>query len=400
MKSICVYFQVHQPYRLRKFSFFDRGSRYDYFDEEKNATILRRIAHKCYLPTNKILLNLFKTYKDQFKVCFSLSGTLIEQLDKYAPEALESFQELVATGCVEIFQETYYHSLSSLFDVKEFKDQVALHGKIIHEKFGVKPEIFRNTELIFNNEIASIVNSMGFKGVLAEGVDEILEWRSPHFLYSVPEIGLPLLLKSYKRSDDIAFRFSNKEWQEYPLTAEKYLSLINKDLGETGQLLNLFMDYETFGEHQQVTTGIFEFLKALPPKLLENNWQFLTASEVIKNLKPIASLSIERVTSWADEGRDVTAWIGNKIQQTAITQVYELAEAIKLSNDRNTLSTWRMLQTADHFYYMCTKWASDRDVHSYFSPYENPYEAFINFMNVLRDFKSFFLGESNVSIQR
>ena len=387
MLGICFYFQVHQPYRLRKYTFFDIGNSASYKDEEQNSAILRKITEKCYLPMNALLLRLIERYQGEFKVSFSLSGTAIDQFKQYAPEVIESFQTLVKTGCVEILSETYNHSLAYLYSEDEFKEQVLEHQKLIHELFKVKPTTFRNTELIYNNKLAKTVADMGYKRMFCEGADHILGWQSPHYLYfPFNEKRLTLLLKSYKLSDDIAFRFSNKGWNEYPLTAEKYAHWVNA-LHGLGQVVNLFMDYETFGEHQWGDTGIFEFMESLPEKLMEHpHTRFMTPTEVTENFTPMGALNVPFYTSWADSERDLTAWLGNELQIDAIKAIYALEDEVKATNNPTLLPTWRNLQTSDHFYYMCTKWFSDGDVHSYFNPYSTPYDAYINYMNVVSDF--------------
>ena len=385
MVSVCFYFQVHQPYRLRKYNIFDIGNSHDYFDNDQNRKILKKVAHKCYIPTNEVLLNLLKQYPN-FKIAYSLSGVVIEQFKEYAPEVLDSFKELLKTGRVELIQETYHHSLSSIFSEEEFRDQVRLHKELIKKEFNVTPTVFRNTELIFNNKIGALIDSMGFKGTMAEGADKILEWRSPNFLYHLA--GNPkfkLLLKNYSLSDDIAFRFSDKGWKEHPLTVEKFVKWLNNANGN-GEIINLFMDYETFGEHQWESTGIFEFLNHLPGKVFEHpDNDFITPSEAIRKLESKGEFSSEEVISWADVERDISAWVGNDIQRAAVEYLYELEKPIKDSKDKKLLDDWRKLQTSDHFYYMCTKYFNDGDVHKYFNPYDSPYNAFINFMNILND---------------
>lgn len=384
MPSICFYFQVHQPYRLRKYSVFDIGKNSDYFDETKNQAILEKIVNKCYLPTNRILLSHLKQYP-AFKISFSFSGVLLDQLEEYFPQALETFQELVDTGKVEILAETYYHSLAFIHSKDEFKDQIKLHGKKIKKLFGFKPKLLRNTELIYNNDLAKTAKEMGYAGVLIEGADKILDWRSPNFIYKPVDVDIPLLLKNYRLSDDIAFRFSERSWKEYPLTADKYAQWVNAINGN-GISVNLFMDYETFGEHQWESTGIFEFLRHLPEKLLKHpDNRFKFPSEVITQYKPVGELNVPDFVSWADTERDVSAWLGNGMQQAAIRKLYDLEKSVKASRDKQLLHEWRKLQISDHFYYMCTKWFNDGDVHKYFNPYESPYEGFVYFMNALND---------------
>lgn len=390
MSSVCFYFQVHQPMRIKRYRIFDIGLDHNYFNDDSylnlnNKKILHKVANKCYLPTNKVLLDLLKKYPE-FKISFSFSGIFLHQIENNYPEVLESFQKLVKTGQVEILSETYYHSLSFLYSKKEFKRQVLMHKKKIKELFNYTPKVFRNTELIYSNEVAQTAEAMGFKGILAEGADHVLGWRSPNFLYRPKGTkSIRLLLKNYKLSDDIAFRFSSKEWQEYPLTAPKFAQWVSAINGN-GEVVNLFMDYETFGEHQWEDTGIFEFLKHMPGEILkhpDNN--FVTPSEAIKKYKPVAELDIPYYVSWADTERDLSAWLSNSIQNDTITKVYDMEERVLKSKDKDLIEDWRRLQTSDHYYYMCTKWFADGDVHKYFNPYESPYEAFISCMNVLND---------------
>jgi len=385
MASICFYLHCHQPFRLKKFSVFDIGNNSSYFDDEKNKAYLERIVRKSYLPTNKIFLDLIKGTKKKFKISFSITGTLLEQLEKDFPEVIKSFQDLVKTGCVELLSETYYHSLAYLYSKEEFKKQVLLHRKKLKELFNYEPVVFRNTELIFNNEMAKFVEKMGYQGILAEGADYILGWRSPNFLYqSKGAKKIKLLLKNYRLSDDIAFRFSAQNWTEWPLTADKYSVWLNE---VKGPIINLFMDYETYGEHQWEETGIFEFLKAFPYQALKNDHTFKTPSEILKLYQPVAELDFPHIVSWADLERDLSAWLGNEMQQIAAEKIYSLEKEIFAVKDKEIIEDWRKLQTADHFYYICTKWFADGDVHKYFNPYESPYECFIAYMNIFNDLK-------------
>jgi len=383
MTSVCIYFQVHQPFRMTSYRVFDIGKHANYFDEKKNEEITKKVAAKCYLPANKLMLDLIAKTNGKFKIAYSISGTALEQFERYAPEVIESFKELAKTGCVEFLGETYYHSLSFLYSQKEFEEQVKKHDKKIKELFGQRPRVFRNTELIYNNELGKFAEKMGYKAVLAEGWDRILEWRSPNFVYMpVGTKKIKLLLKNYKLSDDIAFRFSNRDWVEWPLTAEKFAAWISAIQGQT---INLFMDYETIGEHQWKETGIFDFLKCLPFELLKySHIEFKTPSEVA-DMNAVATLDIPNTISWADMERDLSAWTGNKMQQSALQELYKLESAIKKSSDKKLLEDWRKLQTSDHFYYMCVKYFSDGDVHKYFNPYDTPYESYIAFMNILND---------------
>ena len=387
MKNICFYFQVHQPFRFRRYRFFDIGNDHYYYDDYTNESVMNKVAQKSYLPTNKLLLKLLKEYKGKFKVSFSISGIAIDQFKLYAPEVLDSFKELAATGHVEFLAETYSHSLASLKDKEEFEAQVKKHSDAIYELFGQRPEVFRNTELVYSDQLGADVYEMGYKGMLAEGAKHVLGWKSPNFLYTnAINPRLKVLLKNFTMSDDIAFRFSNKDWNEYPLTAEKYIGWL-KALSPKEELINLFMDYETFGEHQWEDTGIFEFLEGIPKAALaDDELGFITPSEAVKKLQPVSAIHVPYPTSWADEERDLTAWLGNEMQNEAFDKLYALLPKIKKCTDEDLLKDWSYLQTSDHFYYMSTKFFSDGEVHAYFNPYETPYEAFMNYMNVLSDF--------------
>ena len=385
MVSVCFYFQVHQPYRLRNYSVFDIGKSHDYFDEARNRKEILKISEKCYLPANKMLLEHIK--KSNLRVSFSFSGVVLEQFEQIRPEVLDSFAELIDTGAVEVLDETYYHSLAFIYSKKEFRRQTLLHRKKMRELFGVTPRVFRNTELIYNNELAALASDMGYKGILAEGADHVLGWRSPNFVYTAKDSDISLLLKNYRLSDDIAFRFSDRGWSEWPLTAEKFASWVNATNGN-GNVVNLFMDYETFGEHQWADTGIFNFMKHLPKEVQKNpDNDFKTPSEVIRDYSPVAELDMPNLVSWADIERDLSAWTGNKMQQAAIRQINIVEKEILRTRNRKLIEDWRKLQISDHFYYMCTKWFSDGDVHKYFNPYDSPYEAFISFMNVANDLR-------------
>ena len=383
MASVCFYFQVHQPYRLRPYTIFDTDS--NYFDDSKNAEVCRKVAHKCYLPANQVMLDLIRKHEGRFRISYSLTGSLLEQLQLYAPEALRSFQELAATGCVEFLAETYCHSLSSLYSQDEFIEQVQAHKQAIRRLFGQTPTVFRNTELIYNNDLAAAVDKIGgFQAILAEGADHILGYRSPNFVYRPVNCKkLKLLLKNYRLSDDIAFRFSNRSWSQWPLDARKFTGWINAVNG-CGFVINLFMDYETFGEHQWEDTGIFNFMSCLPEEILkhpDNN--FKTPSEVASTYEAIDAVDVPHTISWADIERDLSAWLGNPMQRNACTELYRLEAKVKKTDDDNIIRDWRKLQNSDHFYYMCTKWFADGDVHKYFNPYDSPYDSYINFMNVM-----------------
>ena len=384
-KSICFYFQVHQPGRLRLYRFFDIGKNSHYYDDFANRTIVRRVANKCYLPMNKLLLETVEKYGGRFKVAFSITGTVLEQFDRYCPEVIASFRKLADTGCVEFLSETYYHSLASLVSEAEFKHQVLKHKEAIEHYFGVTPVTFRNTELIYSDDIASSIADMGFKTVLTDGARHIMGWQSPDYLYraNIPA-DVTLLLKNGRMSDDIAFRFSDRGWDNWPLTAEKYVDWIR---AAEGEIVNLFMDYETFGEHQKASTGIFDFMKALPETALAgDDLEFVTPSEAVRKHRTVATLEVPDPISWADEEKDISAWLGNELQNEAFSKLYGLTEKLGIINDEDLWADFGHLQESDHFYYMCTKFFSDGAVHKYFNPYDTPYEAFINYMNVLSDF--------------
>ena len=389
MRSICLYFQVHQPFRLKTYRFFDMGVDHYYYDDFQNKSIVQRIAQKCYLPANKMMLELIKKHGKSFNIAYSISGMALEQFEKYAPEVIASFKTLADTGNVEFLTETYSHSLSSMKSFDEFKRQVEQHSSKIEELFGVKPVTFRNTELIYSDEIGEMVAQMGYKTMLTEGAKHILGWKSPNFVYRHAHIrDMKLLLKNFRLSDDIAFRFSNQGWSEWPLTAEKYANWL-KEIPKKQQVVNLFMDYETFGEHQWKESGIFEFLKALPGIVLKNtDFIFMKPMDVTQKFEPVDSIHVPHPISWADEERDLTAWLGNEMQDEAFNKLYSVENLVKSCSDEDIHRDWNYLQASDHFYYMCTKWFTDGDVHRYFNPYPSPYEAFINYMNVLSDFMS------------
>ena len=388
MPSVCFYFQVHQPKRLRHYTVFDQNDYY--FDDYKNASICRKVANKCYLPANRLILDLIHRFDGRFKVAYSITGVLLEQLLTFSPEVMSTFDALAETGCVEFLAETYYHSLSFLYSRNEFVEQVNKHTETINKYFGQKPRIFRNTELIYNNELATLIESTGnFDAIITEGADHILGYRSPNFVYKPKESKhLKLLLKNYALSDDIAFRFSNRDWTQWPLTADKFAQWIS-DVNGNGNVVNLFMDYETFGEHQWEDTGIFDFMRHLPETVLrhpDNN--FKTPSEVVESYEPVGIIDVPHVISWADIERDLSAWVGNAMQSNAIHELYRLEKKIKKTGDEKIISDWRKLQVSDHFYYMCTKYFADGDVHKYFNPYNSPYDSYINFMNVLGNLNS------------
>jgi alpha-amylase len=390
-KAIILYLHVHQPYRVRHYTALDTGHSHDYFDADydhqtSNERILKKVAEKSYLPTNARLLKLLQDHPE-FKLSLSITGTVLEQLEKWSPEALKSFQELVKTGRVEIVAETFHHSLAFFYSRSEFEIQVKMHKDKIRELFDVEPQVFRNTELAYNNEVAQWAEQAGYKGILAEGWDAMLGWRSPNYVYKPQGTDhIKLLLKNYKLSDDIAFRFGDRDWNEWPLTADKF----SHWLSETGDATNfdLFMDYETFGEHQWEDSGIFGFLEHLPGEWLKDeNHCFMTVSEACEAFEPADVVDAPNTVTWADTERDLSAWLGNKIQQQSINALYELKDNVINTGDFALIEDWRRLQTSDHFYYMCTKWWNDGDIHAYFSPYDSPYDAYINFMNAYHDLR-------------
>jgi alpha-amylase len=387
-KAICFYFQVHQPFRLKRYRFFDLGHDHYYYDDFSNESIMRKVAGKCYIPANKIILDLIEKHKGKFKVAFSLSGIAINQFRLYAPEVLESFKKLAETGQVEFLAETNAHSLSSLISRSQFEHQVEIHREMLKNYLGVETTSFRNTELIYSDLIGSWVADMGFKSMLTEGAKHVLGWKSPNYLYcNAINPRLKVLLRNFVLSDDIAFRFSNKQWSAWPLTADKYASWLGK-LAPKSELVNIFLDYETFGEHNWKETGIFDFLIHLPGAVLKKTpFKFMTPSEVADTLQPVSAISIPSPISWADEERDITAWLGNELQVAALNKLYDLSEKVGKCNDEVMNKDWEYLQSSDHFYYMATKFFSDGAVHAYFNPYETPYDAFMNYMNVLSDFE-------------
>lgn len=388
MNSICFCFQVHQPYRLKPYGFFQIGQDPFYLDQERNEYLIRRVADRCYIPAGRLLLRLIRIFGSDFKFSISLTGTVVEQMRLWSPEALEVFQALAATGNVEFLSETYYHSLASLFSETEFESQVQKHREMIKREFGLETSAFRNTELIFSNHIADLVSEMGFRTVLLEGVDRVLGWRSPNFLYRHTfNPDLNCLLKNYRLSDDIAFRFSDRGWKEYPLNAEKYSHWIHHHAG-AGEIINLFMDFETFGEHHWKDTGILEFMEELPGRMLgHRDFSFRTVSEAVAEHEQIGEIECEQPISWADSERDVSAWLGNSQQRQALRSLYDLEKLVRQRGNENDQRVFGFLQTSDHFYYMSTKHFNDGAVHHYFSPYGNPYDAYVYYMNILHDFR-------------
>jgi alpha-amylase len=387
MKTICLNFQVHQPFRYRKYRFFDIGNDSYYYDDYANETIMRKIADNCYLPANHILLKQIKKCKGKFKVSFSISGIALDQFRLYAPEVIESFKELAATGAVEFLSGTYANSLVSLVDEELFTKQVKAHDDLIEELFQQKPKVFRNSELIYSDELGDLIYRMGFETVLTEGAKHILGWKSPNYLYcNALNPRQKVLMRNHRLSDDLSFRFSNTSWSEYPLTASKMTSWLI-DLPKKEEIVNIFVNYETFGEIQKKGTGIFDFLDTLPEMVLKTKeLTFSTPSEAVKNLQPVSAVHVLHPISWADEERDLSAWLGNELQKEAFKHLYDLRERVKKCNDPQLRKDWIYLQSNDHLYYMCTKFFSDGEVHKFFNPFGSPYEAFINYMNVLSDF--------------
>lgn len=390
-RGVVLYLHVHQPWRVRQYTVFDTAESHLYFDgasdkAQDNKAIFLKVADKSYRPMNAALQELLDKHPE-FKVSLSITGTFIEQAQAWAPDVIESFQKLVKTGRVEIVAETYYHSMAFFYSRSEFEQQVELHRAKIRELFGVETNVFRNTELCYDNNLAEWADNAGFKGVLAEGWDPVLGWRSPNYVYKpVNTKNIKLLMKNYRLSDDVAFRFSNKEWEGYPLNADTYDTWINDTLGDDGKIINLFMDYETFGEHQWADTGIFDFFKSFVGKWLDNPANtFYTVSGACDAFEPVDEIDCPNTITWADAERDLTAWLGNDMQLESMRHIYALEDDVLRTKDADLIADWRKLTTSDHPYYMCTKWFTDGDVHAYFSPYDSPYEAFLYFMNALRD---------------
>lgn len=389
MASVCLYFQIHQPPRLRRYSVFDNT--HDYFDEPNNEAILLKVAEKCYLPATQLLLKMIQRHEGRFRLAFSVTGGVIDQFRQHCPQMIELLQKAAETGCVEFLSETYHHSLAFIYSRQEFRQQVDQHDQLMRDLFGQTPRVFRNTELIYSNDLAAYVRSMGrYIGVLSEGADHLLGTRNPNHLYHPPGAKrLKLLLKNYQLSDDIAFRFSDQNWSGWPLTSEKFARSIDEINGD-GEVCNLFMDYETFGEHQWRETGIFDFLETLPETLFklgdQNN--FKTPSECIEAYAAQEEYDVPHMISWADTERDLSAWLGNAMQSNALHELYKLEQRVKTGGDEQLLHDWRRLTCSDHFYYMCTKYFADGEVHKYFNPYESPYDSYINFMNVIDNLRS------------
>lgn len=387
MRSICFYFQIHQPYRLRTYRFFDIGDNHYYYDDYSNRSTTRRNSEACYIPANDILFQNIKALGKSFKVSFSISGTALEQIERFSPDAMNSFKMLAKTGNVEFISETHSHSLASVFSQAEFSNQVSKQNKSLKSLFGYKPTTFRNTELIYSDSIGDLVSGLGFQTMLTEGAKHLLGWKSPNYLYcNNVNPKLKILLRNFQMSDDITFRFGQKEWAEWPLTAEKFVSWLN-NIDPKQEVVNIFVDYHTFGVYHKADTGIFDFLNALPKLVLKKtNFTFNTPSEISKNQQPVSAISSNSMVSWADEERDLTAWIGNEMQKEALNKIYSYATRITKCTDKEIINDWYNLQTSDHFYYMSTKWFSTGEIHLNQNPFASPYDAFINYMNILADF--------------
>lgn len=390
-RGVVLYLHVHQPWRVREYTVFDTAENHDYFSTTRelhrdNRKIFLKVADKSYRPMNALLRTLLERHPD-FKVSLSITGTFIDQAEAWAPDVLDSFRELVKTGRVEIVSETYYHSLAFFYSRSEFEHQVELHRQKIRDVFGVETSVFRNTELSYNNELAKWADEYGFKGILTEGWDPVLGWRNANYVYRPADTtSIKLLMKNYQLSDDIAFRFSNKAWESYPLHADTYDTWVNDALGDDGKIVNLFMDYETFGEHQWADTGIFDFFADFVGRWLKNPANtFYTVSEACDSFEPVDMVDCPQTITWADTERDLTAWLGNSMQHEAMRHLYDLESDVLRTNDKQLIEDWRRLTTSDHAYYMCTKYFTDGDVHAYFSPYDSPYDAFLYFMNAVRD---------------
>ena len=388
MKAVNLNFQIHQPFRYRKYRFFDIGNDAYYYDDFANETFMRRVADQTYLPANKIILEQIKKHEGKFKVTFSLSGTALDQFKLYAPDVIDSFAELAATGCVEFLSETYSNSLVSMADGDLFQSQVKAHDDLIEELFGQRPKVFKNSELIYSDEIGDLVHRMGFEAMITEGAKHILGWKSPNYLYcNALNPRLKVLMRNFRFSDDLSFKFSNKGWNEFPLTSEKYAGWM-ASLPKEEEVVSIFINYETFGQLQHKNSGIFSFLENLPEAILKTGvLQFSTPTEIINNLQPVSAIHVPFPMSWADEERDLSAWLGNELQKEAFNKLYQLKDQMRKCTDATMLKDWDYLQTNDHLYFMCTKFFSDGEVLKHFNPYGTPYEAFINYMNVLSDFK-------------
>lgn len=385
-KSVCFYFQVHLPYQLRRYRFFDINNSHHYYDDFNIRSLLVRMAEDCYMPMNRVLLETIKEQGEKFKVAFSITGETIEQMEKYTPHVLESFKELAATGCVEFLSETYSHSLVFLKDEVEFERQLKKQNAAIEKHFNQKPKIVRLTGMIYSDQIGERVARMGYNGMLTEGAKHVMGWKSPNFVYTnTNNSKFKILLRNYSLSDDIAYRFSDATWKEWPLTCEKYVNWID-EVNKNEDVLNLFMDYQTFGIRHRQGSGIFEFMRYLPSHILNaNKFEFLTPSEMLKKHEAVGPVHVPYPISWSEEERDLSIWLGNELQQDAFTSLCDLADKIRFADDVNLTLDWDRLQDSDHFYSMCTKWMTDGTKSRFRTYYVSPYDAYINYMNVLSD---------------
>ena len=382
MPSVCLYFQVHQPHRLRLF-YLDSNPEWDFFDEDTNRRLTEQAAQRCYLPANRVMLELIRRFKGKFKVAYSISGTALEQLCRYCPAAMDSFRSLAQTGSAEFLGETYYHSFSSVFDEAEFVEQVEQHRKLMQEAFGINPAVLCNTDLLYSDRIGQVAARLGFKAILAQAADYVLGWRSPNYVYSGEGSRIALLLRNPQLSDDLALRFSARDWAEWPLSAEKYAGWI-ANISGAGDVVNIFLGYDVFGERQRAESGIFEFLEHFPGWLLKRrDWSFCTPCEAAQNIAPVGPLSCPLLTSWADLGCDVGAWLGSGLQGLALNELYKIASAVRAAKDARLLDVWRKFQSSDHFHYMHTRWYGAPQ--SQISPFANPHDGYVYYMNALRD---------------
>lgn len=396
MKTICFYFQVHIPMQLKRYRFFEIGSDHYYYDDFANEANVQRIANSSFLPANRLFLELIRSTHGKFKVSFSISGIALELFEQYAPEVIDSFKELAETGSVEFIAETYSHSLASVFDPEEFTQQVKMHSETIYDLFGVRPTTFRNTEMIYSDEIAQMVYDMGYSTLLTEGSKHVLGWKSPNFLYGhsyIPQI--KVLTRNMKLSDDISYRFSDWSWNEFPLTAEKLMGEI-KNSDDNEKIFSIFMGYQTIGERQRSESGIFEFIKALPLQALSNKITFSTPAEIAKKFNAISPISVPYPQSWSGEEKDLSNWTGNDLQTEALQKLYQVGERVRLCSDRAIKHDWLCLQSSDHFHYMTTKPWNGFNVDP---NYDSPYSAFTNYMNVLSDFMERVKGQFPSTIE-
>jgi len=383
MKTVVFYFQVHQPYRMRNYHILDIGKNHNYFDDVQNIEIIKKVSEKCYLPATRMIAQLVRETKGKFRVSYSISGVALEQMQRHAPEVIDAFRDLAKTGGVEFLAETYYHSLAAIYSQAEFEDQVRRQMDTVERLFNYRPYTFRNTELTYHDHLAWLAQNLGFKTVLTEGVDQLIGPNGSGNLYKAKHADVKVMCRNYRLSDDIAFRFSAYQWSEFPLFADKWASWVKHS---PGPLVNIFIDYETFGEHHWASTGIFEFLRYLPTALLNTgDIEILTPGEAARKYSPVGEISPRHWISWADTERDLSAWLGNDMQRNAMGKFYELEAAIKQSRDPGLLEDWRRLSTSDHYYYMSTKHAGDAEVHTYFNPHLGPHYAYINMMRILSD---------------